>query len=136
MSESDVLRLTLSPSQFYGWTMYPGYLDRPYRSPVLIDQIDERQENVFELSFLNIFYASGVQRMQYLLRPLRWEPTYLVAEQLLGRSTTDRVVVIEQLDKRWMEENVPGLSNKLCILFDESGRPVGSEFQRLVESIY
>lgn len=132
MSEIDEVRLTLRPGRYYGWTMYPGYFDRPYRSPVRIEHVDAREEGVFELSFLNIFYAAGVQRMGYLLRPLRWEKTYLMAEQLHGRSTTDRVVVIEQLDRTWIQDNVPSLSNRLNRLFDEGGNLVEGEFLRLL----
>jgi hypothetical protein len=89
-------RLPLRTGEFYGWIMYPGYVNRPYRSPVRIEQIDQRQEGVFELTFLNILYAAGMQRMEHLLRPLRWEKTYLIAEQLQNRKSTGRALIIEQ----------------------------------------
>jgi hypothetical protein len=136
MSESDHVRLELRPGSFYGWTMFSGEFDKPYRSPIRVDDIDYRHEGVFQLSFLNIFYAAGVQGMVYLLRPLRWEKTYLLAEQLQGRTPNDRVIIVEQLDKRWMKENVPSLSGELSTFFSEDGQPVAEGFLQLLATAY
>jgi hypothetical protein len=104
----------------------------PYRSPIRVDALDRRQEGVFHLSFLNLLYAAGVQQTAYLVRPIRWERTYLAAEQLLGGMPNDRLIVIERLDRRWMEDNVKNLATPLERLFDEDGEPLAVEFLRLV----
>jgi len=54
-----VLRLTLERGTWYGLTMYPGYGDGPYHSPIRVDDIKPQGQRLFKLSFLNLGYAAG-----------------------------------------------------------------------------
>lgn len=113
--------------------MYPGYGDRPYRSPITVHEIRPLGLRRFDLQFLNIFYAAGVQNMRYRLRTLRRERTYLVAEQIdeLDGKLSDRVVMIERLTRDWVIHAAPQCTGLLDRLFDAHGRPVSREFERL-----
>ena len=85
--------------------------------------------------FLNMFYAAGVQHMGYMLRTLRREATYIVAEQVESGEATDRVVIIERMNARWMDENVPKPIHSWNALFDENAEPVADSFLKLMNGI-
>ena len=132
MSPSSTTRLALIPGRVYGWTMYPGYGDMPYRSPISVHDLRPLGLRSFDLKFFNIFYALGVQHMGYRLRTLRREETYLVAEQIeRDGKLTDRVVVIERLTRDWMHHAAPQCTHLFERLFDVEGQPVTTEFERL-----
>ena len=132
MAPPQTPRFTLKQGRVYGWTMYPGYGDTPYRSPISVRGFRPLGLRRFDLDFLNIFYASGVQHMGYRLRTLRREEAYLVAEQIeRDGKLTDRVVVIERLTRDWMHHAAPKCTHLFERLFDTEGEPVPTEFERL-----
>jgi hypothetical protein len=122
-------RLILQPEQVYGWTMYPGYGDIPYRSPIFVVAIRPLGHRQLELEFINILYAAGVQRMTKQLRTMRRAETFIVAEEL-GPSA-DRVVIVERLTRDWVRHSTPQCIPSLETLFDDSGAPRAAEFCRL-----
>ena len=132
MHQTSKRRLTLERGQIYGWTMYPRYFDHPYRSPVLIDSIEPLGQRTYKMMFLNMFYAAGVQDMAYTLRTLRRDATFIVAEQIEEGKLTDRVVIIEPMNARWITNNVTQLSQQLRDLFDDYGRPIENSFRKLM----
>ena len=135
MNQPSNLRLTLERGNIYGWTMYPGYSGYPYRSPIRVDSIEPLGQRTYKMMFLNMFYAVGVQHMGYTLRTLRREATYIVAEQVETGEATDRIVIIEPMSERWMDEHVPKQINSWDILFDANGAPVAPSFLRLMNTI-
>ena len=132
MEKTSKHRLTLERGQIYGWTMYPGYFGHPYRSPVLIESVEPLGQRTYKMMFLNMFYAAGVQGMGYTLRTLRRDATFIVAEEIEGGELTDRVVIIEPMNARWITDNVPQLSQQLRDLFDDYGRPIEESFRKLM----
>lgn len=118
-------RLTLVDGEFYGWTMYPGYGDSPYLSPIEVLGLRTLGGRCFELQFLNVFYAAGMQKMGYTLRTLRRERSFLVAEQVEENLPTDRVVVIENFTPQWFIRAMPQHDERgrheRC--FDAEGKP-------------
>ena len=132
MEKTSKHRLTLERGQMYGWTMYPGYFGHPYRSPVLIESVEPLGQRTYKMMFLNMFYAAGVQGMGYTLRTLRRDATFIVAEEIEGGELTDRVVIIEPMNARWITDNVPQLSQELRGLFDDDGRPIEKSFRKLM----
>ena len=132
MKKTSKSRLTLERGKIYGWTMYPGYFDHPYRSPVLIESVEPLGQRTYKMMFLNMFYAAGVQGMGYTLRTLRRDATFIVAEEIEGGDLTDRVVIIEPMNARWITDNVPQLSQELRELFDDDGRPIEKSFRKLM----
>ena len=104
MNPPNSSRLTLEPRLIYAWTMYPGYGDGPYRSPILVHEVEPIGERRFDLSFMNIFYAAGVQNAVYRLRTLRREEKFIIAEQLIDGLKTDRVVIIEPMTRAWLRD--------------------------------
>lgn len=120
----------------YGLTMYPGYLGYAYRSPILVDNVTPHGGRQFELEFVNIFYAAGVQQMAYELRVLRREASYLVAEVMHQDRSSDRTVVIEEMSPDWIKENVHRRIPQAQRMFDEAGRPIRTAFLELCSSVY
>ena len=135
MQQSTKHRLTLERGHIYGWTMYPGYFDGPYRSPIRVDSIEPLGQRTYKIMFLNMFYAAGVQHMGYTLRTLRREATYIAAEQVESGEATDRIVIIERMSTRWMDENVPKPTHSWNGLFDENAEPVEDSFLKLMNGI-
>lgn len=125
-------RLTLEADQIYGMTMYPGYGGGPYRTPIQILSLKPLGQRTYELFFLNIFYAVGVQGMSYRLRTLKREADYIAAE-VGPQDVSDRMVVIERMTKGWIRDNAPELSNQLDELFDADERPIAKSFRRLLQ---
>lgn len=82
-----------------------------------------------------MFYAAGVEHMSYTLRTLRREATYIVAEQYETGEATDRVVIIEPMNARWMDEHVPKPPSNWDSLFGANGEPVERSFLRLMNTI-
>ena len=102
-------RMTLERGQWYAWTMYPGYGDEPYYSPILVRDIEPLADRQFRLDFLNLAYAAGVQNMSCDLKTVKREATYLVAV----RPDTDRTIIIEPLTKRGLLQYFPHLSREI-----------------------
>ena len=127
-------RMSLQREGLYGWTMYPGYGGDPYFSPIMVYEITPLGRRTFELTFLNMFYAAGVQRMTYLLRTLRREENYIIAEELRNQKTTDRVAILEPLSRRWLRRSNSVNEEMLNTLFKPSGEPVRDAFLGLVSS--
>ena len=118
---SSALRFTLERGSWYGLTMYPGYGDEPYHSPIRIDELVPLGQRRFELRFLNLGYAQGVQNFHKVLRTLRRANSHLVAEET---EVEDRTYVIMALTPGWMSANLGNV--KIQRLFDQSGQPIPS----------
>lgn len=102
-------RMTLERGQWYAWTMYPGYGDEPYYSPILVRDLEPNGGRQFRLDFLNLAYAAGVHIMSCDLKTVKREATYLVA--ILPDS--DRTIIIEPLTKRWFDQHLPRVSKEI-----------------------
>jgi hypothetical protein len=132
----DQQRLTLERQMIVGWTMYPGYGSLPYRSPIIVEEVVPRGGRTFDLKFINVFYAAGVQRMTYRLRTLRRERTFHIAEDLEDDGPSDRVVIIEPMTRGWFESLAPHISTHVDRLFDASGKPDREAFVALMASAF
>lgn len=110
-------RLTLVPGQWYGWTMYPGYLGSPYHSPIRVERVTPVGSRMFDLTFFNMGYAAGVQMMNYRLRKLRREAGYMLAAQ----DETHRSVSIIPLDPMFIMVHAPQHVAELERLMEETG---------------
>jgi hypothetical protein len=60
-------RLTITRGQWYGWTMWPGYGDQAYYSPIWVRGVRPLGKRRLEIELFNIGYAQGVQDMTYML---------------------------------------------------------------------
>lgn len=96
-------RLTLLPGQWYGCTMYPGYGDGTYHSPIWVRHVQPMGNRRFTLEYLNLAYAAGVQMMAYDLETLNRQEQYLIA----AIPASDRSVVIEPLTTTWFRNHLP-----------------------------
>lgn len=131
---TDNSRLTLEPGKVFGWTMYPGYGEYPYRSPIIVLEVIPRRSRTFDLRFFNIFYSAGVQEMTYQLCTLRRERSFLVAEVLEIDERTERAVIVEPMTRRWVENFAPAFIPQLNRLFDPSRGPNPIAFKELMVS--
>jgi hypothetical protein len=97
-------RLTLLRGEWYGWTMWPGYGDTPYHSPIRVEHIRTYQDGSrhFDLHFLNAGYANGVQMMVYELRTLIRREHYLLADV----PKTERSVALVPLTLGWCRNHL------------------------------
>lgn len=125
-------RLTLIPKRFFGWTMYPGYAGGPFLSPIQVKTITPLDGRTYDLDFLCIGYAAGVQDMTYRLRTMRRESEFLVAEQLQDDQPTDRIVIIENLTRKWMKRCLPNWPGGPDCFFDAQGQPLENAFFTLM----
>jgi hypothetical protein len=103
---------------WYGLTMYPGYSDCPYHSPIRIESVETLGDGVLHLSFLNVGYAAGVQSFRKRLKTLRRTATRLVAEDI---EMPDRTYVLTRLTRSWIERHFPSLPSETLI--DPEGMP-------------
>lgn len=133
---TDHQRLTLERQGVFGWTMYPGYGDFPYRSPIVLEEIVPQGGRTFDLKFLNIFYAAGVQEMSYRLRTIRRERSFHIAEALEPGGRSDRVVIIEPMTRAWIEDLAPAYTCQLDTLFSSSQRPKPDAFKALMTTAF
>ena len=119
MSFSADGRFTLEPGGWYGLTMFPGYVDCPYHSPIRVDEIRPLGGRYFDLKFLNLRYAIGVQDFQKHLKTLRRAKSHIIAEDT---EVADRTYVITKLNKSWLRTHEPQLNPDR--FFDRDGDPI------------
>ena len=119
-------RFTLERGRWYGLTMFPGYMDYPYHSPIRVDAITPLGQRCFRLGFLNLAYAAGVQNFQNVLRTLRRCSTHIVAEET---EVADRTYVIVVLNQAWFAQQFPNLPT--ASFFDGAGQPLDNELRGL-----
>jgi hypothetical protein len=132
MSEAWKLsRFTLVSGQWYALTMFPGYSNRPYHSPIRVDSIAPLGDRSFEMEFLNLAYAAGVQLFRKRLRTLRRSVTHLVAEEM---DVEDRTYAITQLNAQWFTRHFEGIPASQC--FDTSGEPIEEALLKLANTSY
>ena len=112
-------KLTLERGQWYGWTMWPGYTDQAYHSPIQVIDLRPLGKRQFQLEFFNLGYAEGVQGMTYTLQTLKREPTYLLA----AVPDSDRAVAIEPLTMAWLSLYKPNLHQRVINLQRELSTP-------------
>ena len=118
--------LHLKRGNWYGWTMWPGYVDQPYLSPVLAHSVAPLRSGagLLDFTFYNLAYAQGVQDMCYRLKVMKREEKYLLAEQISEQGkATDRAVCIEPLTVSWMTRSFPETTISIADLFDGVGTP-------------
>lgn len=101
MSES---RLTLEPGGWYALTMYPGYLDGPYCSPIQVKAVRPARLGRLELDYWNVGYAAGVQVMTKTFRVHRRGERHMILDEV---DVPDRTTVIEPLTDAWLRSRAP-----------------------------
>jgi hypothetical protein len=124
------VRMTLEQGSWYGWTMFPGYFNTPYHSPIKVSRIEPLRtgRGLFTLHFYNMGYAEGVRNMAYELRTLRREQHHILA----AVENSDRSVAIVPLNRQWFTAHGVQLSGLRQLL--EQGLTLGAAMDRLVRS--
>lgn len=97
-------KLTLERGCWYALTMYPGYLNEPYCSPIRVDAIKPLGAGLIEIEHLNAGYAQGVQIMTKGYRVHRRGERHMVLDEI---DVPERTVVIEQLTDKWLQTHAP-----------------------------
>jgi hypothetical protein len=113
-----LVRFTLIRSQWYGLTMFPGYGDCPYHSPIQVHEIEALGDRQFKLAFFNLCYASGVQHFEKQLRTLRRGVSHLVAAET---EVEDRTYVLVYFNAAWFQRYFP--DSRIETIFDSAGQP-------------
>lgn len=90
----------------------------------------------FDLTFVNILYAAGVQEMTYSLRTLKREQSFMFAEQVRDEQSMERAVVIEKMTREWARRFLQLTTADADQLFDEAGSPDRNAFLGLVQGSY
>lgn len=99
-------KLRLERGSWYGMTMLPGYASVPYTTPIRVDAISPRGNRRFDLIFLNLGYAAGVQSFTSTFLTLKRAPGFLMAEQI---GMPERGYLFQSLTRGWLDKNMgPG----------------------------
>jgi hypothetical protein len=126
--------ILLRPGRWYGWTMYPGYVDGPYRSPILIEGVRPMRSgrSLLRLRFINALYAAGVRDFHLKLRVLFRTANALSANiQYSDDGVGRRMAVIEELTPEWVAIILRRLPETLEAFGDDAlQRFVGREVKR------
>lgn len=117
----------LERGDWYALTMYPGYWDVPYHSPMRVDGIAWLDEQHFMLEFLNLAYAAGVRDFRIECAILKAAPEFLACSPV---DQPDRMYVFAKLTRAWMTANFPQVA--IDRLFDDAGVPNPSGFLALI----
>lgn len=96
-------RLSLERGGWYAMTMMPGYGDVPYTTPIRVDELSPRGNRRFDLVFLNLGYAAGIQGFTSTFRTLKRGPGFIMAEQ---DGSPDRGYVFQNLTRDWLDRNL------------------------------
>lgn len=120
-------RLELEPGRWYGWTMWPGYMDRAYHSPIRVEQVDWLGHELIDLQFYNAAYARGVRGMGTRLRILAHHATYLLAA--IDQSQ-DRSVAVVPMTAGWIELYFPDQFAMLQDIAGEAGTSLDDAIPR------
>ena len=95
-------RFTITRGQWYGWTMWPGYGDNAYHSPVWVREVQPLSKRRLRIDFFNLGYAEGMQDMSYTMQTLKREESYLLA----AVPDSDRCVAVEALSLNWIRSHL------------------------------
>lgn len=109
----------LEGSRWFGMTMYPGYGDGPYYSPITLTGFQLIDDCIFDLDFLNLAYAQGVQEFSIEFETVRETAEYQLC---LPIGQSDRTYIFEPLTARWMQAHFPQFETRG--LFDAAGSPI------------
>ena len=112
-------RFTLVPGQWFALTMFPGYGDCPYHSPIRVDSIAPIPDRCFEVEYLNLGYAAGVQGMRKRWRTVRRVESHIIAEEASGG---ERSYVITKFNSSWFVRHFENLN--ASDFFDSTGEPI------------
>lgn len=119
-------RLSLRRGGWYAMTMLPGYGNGPYVTPIRIDDLMPLGNRTFELIFLNLGYAAGVQGFRSTFRTLKRGPGFILAEQ---DDTPERGYIFQNLTRDWLERNL-GPGSGMRFLYDDDS----PNAERLIQS--
>lgn len=89
---------TLVPDSWYALTMYPGYGDQPYRSPVQVHDVRTLSGRRLELRYWDVGYAAGVQDFSRVFRTLQRSKGSIVMHEVPNAS---RITIFEPLTAAW-----------------------------------
>lgn len=102
-------RFTFRAESWYAMTMWPGYhAGEPYRSPIQVFSCVPKGERRFEMDFLNVCYAEGIQGTIKSFQTLQRGRHVLAATEV---ECEDRLYVFEPLTRPWLERFFPAQSD-------------------------
>ena len=103
-------KFTIEPSRWYALTMYPGYADQAYFSPIEVHRVTPLGNGLMEIDHLNAGYAQGVQQMTKKYRVHRRGKRHIVLDEL---QAPERTVIIEPLTAQWIIAHAPWFVERL-----------------------
>lgn len=118
-------KFTLAPHHWYGFTMFPGYTEAPFHSPLRVDTLKPLGYRRLEIGALLLAYAAGVRDRTIRLIVLKRTADHLVCEPA---DNPGRTYVITPLTRSWMRQYFPNL--EMHELFDPEGHPLGDSLIR------
>jgi len=117
----------LVTGHWHAMTMFPGYSDAPYHSPIFVEAIRSAGGRL-TIDFLNLAYAAGVRDQNLSLKILKDMPDHLIGE---SEDRPERTYVITMLTRSWMRAHFPKIP--VNDLFDGDGRPIDEAFRRIAD---
>lgn len=116
----------LETGGWYGLSMFPGYSDVPYHSPVKVNELASLNDWSFSVEFLNVAYAAGVQQFDQTFAILKETSEFVACE---SDDHPDRLYLFSMLTKGWIGACLPELGRD--DLFDDNGAPIERSFLSL-----
>lgn len=112
-------RFTLEKGKWYGMTMYPGYSNIAYHSPIRIHGVHPSGSGLhrLDLHFFNAAYAPGVQDFTWNLTLLRREKGYMLA----SIRDSDRAIAITPFNLAWAHAHMGHSLNAFMEAFNDTG---------------
>ncbi len=95
----SIAQFTIESAHCYGLSMYPGYGNEPYFSPIRVERVVPLGNGLLEVEYLNAGYAEGVQQMKKKYRVHRRGERNLVLDEL---HVPERTAIIEAISASWI----------------------------------
>jgi hypothetical protein len=106
----DKKPFTLTRNRWYAWQMMPGYIGKPYLSPIYVREVKPLKtgKDMLRLQFDNVYYAEGVQDFDLNIKILKRSEEYLVGELVYGGdSDVDRCCIVSKISFDWLQMAFP-----------------------------
>lgn len=103
----------LVPGIWYAWHLFPGYMDYPYTSTILLRDVRPvlGRKTYLELTYRDAGYGDGAQEFERRVRVLAWT-RHDVACMFDREDGGHRVAVISELHEPWLRQNWPDIARK------------------------
>lgn len=103
-------KFTIERDRWYGLSMYPGYGDVSYFSPIQVQLVNLLGNKLIEIEYINAGYAEGVQLMKKKYIVHRRSEFHVILNEI---HVPERTVILEPLSASWIISRAPWFVGRL-----------------------